>query len=238
MSLPRAALALLLACVLAVVGTVVGLSAQAATGCKVTWTANSWPGGFTADVRVIPGEAVHGWTLTWFFPSGQTVTQGWNATIVQYGPSVTATNAAWNGDIPAGGSISFGFQGTYAGSNTVPAAFALNGVACNGTTPSTTAPVTPSAPVPTDWPTMPQPTQTVTPTPTPTPTAAPTPAVPSDPDCGTALFCDGLESQTGTTVSSPWSVKHPDCSGTGTASIDSTVAHTCLLYTSPSPRDS
>lgn len=201
----RAALTAVVVAVLAGVGTFVGLTAQAAPGCQVTWTASSWPGGFTADVRVSPGEAAHGWTLTWAFPSGQRVTQGWNATVVQTGSSVTASNAPWNGEIPAGGSTAFGFQGTFSGTNTAPTDFALNGVACNGGTPTASP--------------------TATPTATPTPTTTPTPTAPPNPDCGTALFCDGLESQTGTTPTSPWTVSYPDCSGTGTASIDSTVAH-------------
>ncbi|GEK20436.1 cellulose-binding domain-containing protein [Cellulomonas xylanilytica] len=219
----RAALTALVVAVLASVGTLVGLTAQAAAGCQVTWTANSWPGGFTADVRVSPGEAARGWTLTWAFPSGQRVTQGWNANVVQTGSSVTATNAAWNGEIPAGGSTSFGFQGTFSGTNTAPTDFVLNGVACNGGTP-TASPTPPPTSTPTPTPTV-TPTPTPTPTPTVTPTPTPTPTVPPNPDCGTALFCDGLESQTGTALSSPWTVTHPDCSGTGTASVDSTVAH-------------
>ena len=85
----RAALTAVVVAVLAGVGTLVGLTAHAAAGCQVTWTANSWPGGFTADVRVSPGDAAHGWTLTWAFPSGQRITQGWNATVVQTGSSVT-----------------------------------------------------------------------------------------------------------------------------------------------------
>ena len=91
----RALFTAVVVAVLAGVGTLVGLTAQAATGCQVVWTANSWPGGFTADVKVSPGDAAHGWTLTWAFPSGQRVTQGWNATVVQSGSSVTASNAAW-----------------------------------------------------------------------------------------------------------------------------------------------
>jgi hypothetical protein len=39
------------------------------------------------------------------------------------------------------------------------------------------------------------------------------------------VFCDGLESQTATTPSGPWTVVTPDCSGAGRASIDSSVAH-------------
>ncbi|KQR08493.1 cellulose-binding domain-containing protein [Cellulomonas sp. Leaf334] len=211
----RAALTAVVVAVLAGVGTFVGITAQAATGCQVSWTASSWPGGFTAEVRVSPGEAAQGWTLTWAFPSGQRVTQGWNATVVQTGSSVTASNAPWNGEVPAGGSTSFGFQGTFSGTNTPPTDFVLNGVACNGGSPTVSPTTTPTET------TTPTPTATPTPTPTPTPTVPPNP----DPDCGPALFCDGLESQTGTALTSPWTVSHPDCSGTGAASVDSTVAH-------------
>jgi hypothetical protein len=39
------------------------------------------------------------------------------------------------------------------------------------------------------------------------------------------VLCDGFEGQTGTSPSGAWSTSFPDCSGTGTASIDTTVAH-------------
>ena len=37
---------------------------------------------------------------------------------------------SYNGTIPAGGSTSFGFQGTYSGSFAAPGSFTLNGSAC------------------------------------------------------------------------------------------------------------
>jgi hypothetical protein len=40
------------------------------------------------------------------------------------------------------------------------------------------------------------------------------------------VFCDGFENQPGPVPSGRWSVSTPDCSGTGTVSIDSAVAHT------------
>ncbi|MEU8665035.1 cellulose binding domain-containing protein, partial [Actinoplanes philippinensis] len=48
----------------------------------------------------------------------------------QSGAAVTVTNATWNGSVPAGGSTSLGFLGSWTGSNPVPAAFTLNGTAC------------------------------------------------------------------------------------------------------------
>ena len=53
--------------------------------------------------------AVKGWRVTLTYPSGQTVQQGWNATVSASGSTVTATNASYNGALGAGASTSFGF---------------------------------------------------------------------------------------------------------------------------------
>jgi hypothetical protein len=180
----------------------------AAAGCLVDYRVNQWTGGFTAAVVVTAGDAaVNGWTVTWTYAGDQRITNGWNATVQQTGTAVTATSMAWNGSLPAGGSTEFGVQGTYAASNAAPTGFTLNGAPCNGgNTPPTTPPTSP--------PTSP----TTSPT---TPPTSPPPTV----DCGSLAFCDGFESQTGTTPSGAWSLVYPDCQGTGTASIDTAVAH-------------
>jgi hypothetical protein len=43
--------------------------------------------------------------------------------------------------------------------------------------------------------------------------------------CSASGFCDDFESQTGTQPSGRWSTAVADCSGTGTTSVDSSVAH-------------
>jgi endo-1,4-beta-xylanase len=107
--------------------------APPSAGCQVSYPVNQWNTGFTADVTITntAGAAVEGWTLTFTFTAGQTITSAWNATVGQSGGQVTARNAAWNGTIGAGGGrTSFGFQATHTGSNPAPAGFALNGTAC------------------------------------------------------------------------------------------------------------
>ena len=103
-----------------------------AAGCRVTYAADSWSSGYTANVTVTntSSSAVNGWTLGFTLPSGQAITSSWNATIAGTSGPITARNIAWNGTIPAGGSASFGFQGTYGGSFTTPASFTLNGTTC------------------------------------------------------------------------------------------------------------
>ena len=92
-------------------------------GCSATYTvANSWPGGFQGDVKVTAGSAaIKSWKVTWTYANGQTVTQAWNATVTSSGSTVTATNVSYNGSLAAAASTSFGFLGSYTGTNSVPA---------------------------------------------------------------------------------------------------------------------
>ncbi|MGW0217604.1 GH12 family glycosyl hydrolase domain-containing protein [Micromonospora chokoriensis] len=101
--------------------------------CAVKYTANSWGNGFTADVLVTNtgSSAINGWTLNYNLPSGQTVTNAWNATVSQSGSAVTARNVGHNGSIAPGGTASFGYQGTLNGSYSSPSSFSLNGATCS-----------------------------------------------------------------------------------------------------------
>jgi hypothetical protein len=63
-------------------------------------------------VRDTGPTPINGWTVSWTFPSGQTISQLWNGTLTQSGSSETVKNASYNGQIPAGGSTSFGFIGS------------------------------------------------------------------------------------------------------------------------------
>jgi len=76
---------------LTLAGFAVAAEAHAAAGCRVTWTvSNSWPGGFGVSTEITNlGDPVNGWTLTFAFPSGQTISQIWNATQTQSGAQVS-----------------------------------------------------------------------------------------------------------------------------------------------------
>ena len=84
---------------------------------------NDWGTGFTATVTITNTGTVatKAWRATWAWGGNQQITNSWNATVTQSGTGVTATNANFNGAIAPGGSTTFGIQGTYSGSNTVPA---------------------------------------------------------------------------------------------------------------------
>jgi hypothetical protein len=103
---------------------------------------------------------VNGWDFVFDFPGDQTITNFWNGTYIQNGTDVSVHDAGFNATISAnGGSVNFGFNLNYSGTNVKPAAFTLNGTPCY-----------------TGWP---APTTRRIATPTPTrrwiPTATPTP---------------------------------------------------------------
>ncbi|PRX50923.1 mannan endo-1,4-beta-mannosidase [Prauserella shujinwangii] len=106
-----------------------GGSAPCTVGYRV---GNQWPGGFQAEltVRNDGSDPIEDWTLRWTFADGQRVTSLWNARVTQTGARVSVTGEPHTAVIPAGGSIGFGFLGTWTGGNTDPEDFTLDGTAC------------------------------------------------------------------------------------------------------------
>jgi lysophospholipase L1-like esterase len=98
----------------------------------VAYTMNDWGSGATVSITVKNNStaALNGWTLEWSFPGNQKITNIWSGSYTQNGTKVTVKNQSYNATIPAGGSISFGFNISYSGSNTKPTGFTLNGTNC------------------------------------------------------------------------------------------------------------
>ncbi|TBL28879.1 chitin-binding protein, partial [Verrucosispora sp. SN26_14.1] len=81
-------------------------------GCAATLRVTStWSGGFQGEVEVRNNgtAALNGWTASWTWPSGQQISQVWNATQTSSGSTVSATNVAYNGSLGVNGSTTFGF---------------------------------------------------------------------------------------------------------------------------------
>src|SRR5438477_5517022 len=117
--------------------------AFAAAGCSAKYTiVNSWAGNFQAQVDVTNlGDAITSWNVGWDFGnSSQTITQIWNATKTQSALHVTATNMSYNGNVATNGTVSFGFLGTWSGSNPAGTNFTLNTIACTGNTGGSPSP--------------------------------------------------------------------------------------------------
>ncbi|HEU5111392.1 MAG TPA: cellulose binding domain-containing protein, partial [Micromonosporaceae bacterium] len=82
-------------------GILVGVAepASAAPACRVTYQVNAWPGGFNVqslNITNLGDPITGGWTVTFSYASGQTITQAWNSSFTQSGSNVTIRSAAWN----------------------------------------------------------------------------------------------------------------------------------------------
>lgn len=114
------------------------LSTQAYAGCQYVVN-NQWNNGFDAKIKITNDgtTAINGWNISWQYSGDNRVTSSYNATLSGTNP-YSATNLSWNGNIAAGQSVEFGFQGSKgAAAAEVPV---ISGAVCGGTTtPSSVA---------------------------------------------------------------------------------------------------
>lgn len=197
--------------------------AQAAACDTVEYTVVSdWGTGHQANVSLTAGtEAVDGWTLEFDLPAGAAVQSAWNVDWSQSGTAFTGADVGWNAAVAAGETREL-FGLIVGGAADAPETFRLNGDVCGESDEPTDDPTDDPTEDPTDEPTD-EPTEDPTEDPTDEPTDEPTD--PPDPaDCPAGAVCDGFEDQTGATPGGDWTVGAPDCTGTGTASVDDAVA--------------
>ena len=100
-----------------------GTSTPPPTGaCTATYSVvNQWNTGFTGQVKIAcSGAALSSWKVGWTYGAGQQISQAWNATCTQSGATVSCSNASYNGTVADGGSVTFGFNASWSGSNPVP----------------------------------------------------------------------------------------------------------------------
>lgn len=98
------------------------LLAAQANALTCSTSADTWNNGYVVNVTVLnDGTApVNGWQVALNFNQSPGVTGSWNATLSTSGNIVNASNIGWNGNIGAGQSVGFGFQGTHNGNFTKP----------------------------------------------------------------------------------------------------------------------
>jgi mannan endo-1,4-beta-mannosidase len=93
-------------------------------GCSATYSRlNQWDTGFQGEVRVTNTgtSSTASWTVVLTFANGQRITQIWNGrTTVPASSPVTVTNEGYNGVVGAGQSTTFGFLGSWTGTNANP----------------------------------------------------------------------------------------------------------------------
>src|SRR2546423_4246686 len=114
----------------AVVGTMVLITspAFAATTASVVKT-SQWETGFEGKATISnSGPAtITSWTLAFDLPSGTSISSSWDSVRTGSTGHITFTNTGWNGTVPVGGSVSFGFIGAGTGN---PTNCTVNGGSC------------------------------------------------------------------------------------------------------------
>ena len=140
---------------------------KAAGVLSATFSKDSdWGSGYQARYTITngTGAAVNGWQLAFGLPSSAKLGSFWDAVIITSGGVSTAKNPGYAPTIAAGATAQFGFVVNGSGA---PTSCTINGAACGGVSPPTTAPTT----APTTKPPTTPPTTTPTTRP---PTTAPT----------------------------------------------------------------
>ncbi|MEU7985508.1 cellulose binding domain-containing protein [Streptosporangium canum] len=117
-----------------VMAMMVAVPAQAASASATFVKVGDWGSGFEGKYTIKNDSttALTGWKVEFDLPAGINVGSFWDATLARSGQHFTFTNVGWNGGVPAGGSVSFGFLGTPGGAAAVPAGCKLNGADCGG----------------------------------------------------------------------------------------------------------
>ncbi|MDY7088488.1 MAG: cellulase family glycosylhydrolase [Actinomycetota bacterium] len=113
--------------------------ASAATTTATFAKVSDWGSGWQGEFRITNGGSttLSPWKIEFTLPSGTTVGAYWDALLTTAGQRFTFTNREYNGSIPPGRTVTFGFVGSGPGS---PAGCLLNGVSCTGTVTPTTPP--------------------------------------------------------------------------------------------------
>ncbi len=96
-------------------------------GCTASYRVTSqWQNGFVGEVTVRNAgtTGINGWTVTWTFTNGQTISNVWNGALTASGSAITVRNMSYNATIGAGGSTVFGLQASYNGVNGAPTSIA------------------------------------------------------------------------------------------------------------------
>lgn len=114
------------------------------TGASISFSdTDDWGSGFVGSVSITNTavSALNNWTIEFDLP--ETITDIWNATIVSHvGNHYVISNAAWNGGVTAGGTVSFGFQAN-GGNPPLPTSYTLNGAVISGSAPPPSPPPPP-----------------------------------------------------------------------------------------------
>ncbi len=127
--------------------TWIALPASAAAPTATLKTVSAWDSGWQGEVTIsnTGADALTSWKVEFDLVveggvAGGTIGSFWDTDMTASGSHRTFTNRPWNGAVPVGGKVTFGFVG----SGAKPVNCKLNGLPCNGAAPAAAAPVAPT----------------------------------------------------------------------------------------------
>ncbi|GAA5194319.1 hypothetical protein GCM10023322_58400 [Rugosimonospora acidiphila] len=91
--------------------------------CSANYSLGStWPNGFQGQVTVTNtgSDSTNSWTVTLTFANGQTITQVWGAGTTNTASPYTFNSLSYDATLSPGASTTFGFLGSWSGTNTAP----------------------------------------------------------------------------------------------------------------------
>ena len=104
---------------------VTATTSGSAPGCSAVYRQiGGWSTGFQGEVTVTNtgATATTGWTVTLTFPNGQTITQLWGGRTSNTASPYTITNESYNAALAPNATTTFGFLGSWSGTNNPPTA--------------------------------------------------------------------------------------------------------------------
>ncbi len=141
----RALIAIGTTAILTAAGVLTAAEPAFAAGVTATFTrTSSWETGFEGKYVITNGgtTALTEWTVAFDLPTGVTISSSWDSVRTDTGTRHSFRNAGWNGNVPVGGTASFGFVAGGSSSAT-PANCIVNNASCGGGPPDTQAPTVP-----------------------------------------------------------------------------------------------
>jgi chitin-binding protein len=87
---------------------------DAVTTCATFTKTSEWDGGYVGQftVRNPAATAITGWSFSFTLPASTVITGSWSGVLTRTDSTVVVTPESWTSSIPAGGSVTFGFQVT------------------------------------------------------------------------------------------------------------------------------
>lgn len=108
-------------------------SVTATSACSVRYTIGAnWGTGLQAQLAFTAGNALTGWWVSFDVMPEQVVTYATSGVVAQSGRHVTVSNASFNGNVPAGVTVTLtvAIHINPTGTNVPPGIFVLNGQTC------------------------------------------------------------------------------------------------------------